>query len=249
MGTRALDDDRWFVVDDEWELQRSHARALLTRRRADVVGGSESTAAAALDSEITAWLRARDLDASAVEDADPLVVARSRVADDLCLLLPSDDAWTLAAGAVCFPSLWRLREKIDRPLSEVHDPVPGYAGGLASRVDGFLGRLSAGRAVWRRNWSIHADDALFVPDHVRHGALPPPEARWLRSERQTLRRLCDVDAVAFTIRTQQVPIATLASRPEACASLAAAVKAWSPAQRAYKGDAVDDALLHWLDAV
>ncbi|MEN3272670.1 MAG: hypothetical protein V7636_1431 [Actinomycetota bacterium] len=249
MSTRALDDDHWFVVDDDWEAQRSAARELLATRRDDVVAGSAADAAAELDTEITAWLDRRGVDASAVPDADGLVVARSRVADDLCLLLPSDDGWTLAAGAVCFPSLWRLDEKIGRQLGDVHDPVPGYAGALASRVDGFLGRLAPGRAAWRRNWSVHPDDALFVPEHSHHDELPPPVERWLRSERQTLRRLRDVDAVVFTIRTQQVALAALASRPAVCAPLAAALRAWSPAQRAYKGGAVDDALLRWLDAV
>lgn len=247
MTTRALDDDRWFLVDGEWETQRLDAGDLLATRRHDVVSGSAPDAAAALDAEVVAWLHARGIDVAPVADADPLVEARSRVADDLCLLLPSGGAWILTAGAVCFPSLWRLDEKVGRPLGDVHEPVPGYAGPLASRVDGFLTRLAPGRAVWRRNWSIHADDVLFVPDHVRHDELPAPEERWLRSERQTLRRLRDVDAVAFTIRTQQVPIATLTSRPDVCMSLAGAVRAWSPAQRAYKGDAIDDALLAWLE--
>ena len=246
MSTHALDDDRWFVVDDDWEAQRSAARALLATRRDDVVAGSAVDAAAAVDAEITAWLDDRGVDASAVPDTDALVAARSRVADDLCVLLPSDGRWLLAAGAVCFPSLWRLDQKIGRPLDDVHEPVPGYAGALASRVDGFLGRLGPGRTVWRRNWSIHADDALFVPEHSVRDELPPPDERWLRSERQTLRRLRDVDAVAFTIRTQQVPLAALASRPDVCTALVAAVRAWSPAQRAYKGHAVDDALLQWL---
>lgn len=266
---RRLDDDAWFLVDDEWDVQRSQARALLTTRRNEVLAGSTtSEIAAAVTAELDSWLAARHPELRSGRDVpadgrnitprtpsvggtglDLLGAARAEVADDLCVLVPAGDGWILAAGAVCFPSLWRLREKVHRPLDVVHETVPGYAGPLASRVDGFLDRSAPRRGAWRRNWSIHADDELFIPDHVAIAVLPPPEARVLRSERQTLRRLRGVDAVLFTIRTQQVPLSAVRARPDVCASLAAAIRGWTPAQRVYKGHAVDEALLEWLDAV
>jgi len=242
MGTRALDDSRWFLVDDEWSAQRAAAARLVTEHRTDVLAGaSTSVAAEVLDDAIVAWLGVDD-----VAEPDALARARLRVADDLCLLTPSDDGWLLAAGCVCFPSYWRLAEKVGRPMALVHEPVPGYPGPFAARVDGFLGRLRAGQGVWRRNWSIHRTDALFAPVY-EHVPMPPVAHRWLRSEYQTLRRLPGVDAVVFTIRTQQVPVGVLGERPDVCASLAAALRGWSAAQRAYKGGAVDDELLRWLD--
>jgi hypothetical protein len=98
--------------------------------------------------------------------------------------------------------------------------------------------------VWRRNWSIHDDAELFAPVHPNVGVR---RGRWLRSEYQTLLRLESTGAVVFTIRTQQVALDRLAARPDRCAALAAALRAWTPAQRAYKGAAVDGQLLHWLD--
>lgn len=245
MGTRSLDDERWFLVDDDWPAQRADAATLLDERRDDVLAGDGGDAAAELDRAIATWLEAHHPDAAvavvAVDD-DPLARARRRVADDLCILTPSSSGWVLAAGAVCFPSYWVLAEKVGRALDDVHAPVPGYAGSLASRVDTFLGRLRPGQGVWRRNWSIHDDPALHLPRHV---AADPSGARWLRSERQTLRRLVDNDAVVFTIRTQQVPLAAVPA--DVRARLAAAVRGWSDAVRAYKGGAVDDELLRWLE--
>jgi dimethylamine monooxygenase subunit A len=239
MGTRTLDDERWLLVDDEWASQRDEAGALLDERRTDVLAGDAGDAGPELDALVTGWLAARGANVDAHDD-DALARARRRVADDLCILTPSDDGWVLAAGAVCFPSYWVLREKVGRPLDAVHDPVPGYAGALATRVDTFLGRLRPGQIVWRRNWSVHDDPALHAP---RHG--PPQPGRWLRSERQTLRRLPASDAVVFTIRTQQVALADLPRdvRPR----LAAALRGWSPAVHRYKGTAADDELLRWLD--
>lgn len=251
MGTRALDESQWLRVDDDWRDQREAARRLVAERRGEVLAPGAAAAATEVGARIDGWLatwRPDFVDRAHVGEIDPLAAARIRVAEDLCILTSDARGWVLAAGAVCFPSHWRLQEKVGGPLGDVHAPVPGYAGPLARRVDTFLGRLRPGQGVWRRNWSIHAADTLFAPTHARDGApLPAPESRWLRSEYQTLVRLDAADAVVFTIRTQQAPIARLAPRPEHCAALAVALRGWTDAQRAYKGGAVDDALVAWLD--
>ena len=241
MGTRSLDEARWFLLDEEWSSQRDEARALLDERRDAVLAGTtDGGAAEELDALIVQWLLARGAAVDAHDD-DPLARARRRVADDLCLLTPSADGWVLAAGAVCFPSYWVLAEKVGRPLDAVHEPVPGYAGPLADRVDTFLGRLRPGQLVWRRNWSVHDDPTLHLPRHVTGNR----DGRWLRSERQTLRRLPATGAVVFTIRTQQVPLGDVPV--EVRPRLAAAVRGWSPEVRRYKGAAVDDEVLRWLE--
>ena len=246
MGTRGLDDARWLLVDHDWVAQREASRRLLRDRRPDVLAPGAADAATELGARIDRWLATRHpdlVDDAHLAEPDPLAAAAMRVAEDLCLLTPSAQGWVLAAGCVCFPSYWRLTEKVGRPLVAVHEPVPGYAGQLAGRVDAFLGRLRPGQGVWRRNWSIHDDPALFAPVH---GATVGPD-RWLRTEYQTLLRLEHSGAVVFAIRTQQVPLTALAARPERCTQLAAALRAWTPAQRAYKGAAVDQPLLEWLD--
>lgn len=246
MGTRALDESRWLCLDADWRAQREESRRLLRERRGEVLAGTAADAAIELGARIDGWLARHHpevLDAAHLAEPDPMAAAAMRVAEDLCILTPGADGWVLAAGAVCFPSYWRLHDKIGRPLSDVHGPVPGYAGALARRVDAFLGRLRPGQGVWRRNWSIHDDPALFLPEH----GSPRGAGRWLRSEYQTLLRLEASEAVVFTIRTQQVPVEHLAARPDRCTALAAALRAWTPAQRRYKGGAVDESLLRWLD--
>jgi dimethylamine monooxygenase subunit A len=256
MGTRALDLDRWFVVDDDWEHQRAHAAELVRSHREDVVVGAADPAVLGPSREVLALVRRHaptagsgvPIPAHAGEPVGQnLVEARLLVADDLCVLLPEGDRWVLAAGCVCFPSYWRPADKVGHPLTDVHGRVPGYPGTLADRVDGFLSRLPPGRAVWRRNWLVHDGPELHVPERDATQARPEPEGRWLRSERQALVRLVDHEAVLFSIRTQQVPVGALAERPDACGALADALGGWSPAQRAYKGHAVDDALVAWLD--
>ena len=89
--------------------------------------------------------------------------------------------------------------------------------------------------MWRRNWSIHDDPTYFLPDPTPPLDVDPPDGLWLRSERQTLRRLLSADVVLFTIRTQQVPLAELAQRADVAQRLADAIAAWSPDLRGYKG--------------
>jgi hypothetical protein len=135
--------------------------------------------------------------------------AALRVEEDLCLLGRDDHGrFVLTAACVCAPSHWILGEKIGLPVAAIHGPVPFYEAELAAKVDGFIAKLRDGMVVGRRNWTIHDDDELFVPV-----APPPadisPEVQWLRSERQTLRRLPRSGTVLFTIRTQQVPVRSL----------------------------------------
>lgn len=255
MGTRALDLGHWFVVDHDWEPQRRAAAELVASRPDVVVVGADDPAVRGPSEELLALVERHaptgsgaPIPAPARESAhQKLVATRLLVADDLCLLLPDAERWVLAAGCVCFPSYWRPADKVGHPLTEVHTRVPGYPGALAGRVDAFLSRLAPGRGVWRRNWLIHDGPELHVPERDATQTRPEPGERWLRSERQALVRLVDHDAVVFSIRTQQVPVAALAARPEICGALADALAGWSPQQRAYKGQAVDDALVSWLE--
>lgn len=124
--------------------------------------------------------------------------------DDLCVLAP-EPGWPLVAGAVLFPSHWRLADKLGRPLAEVHERVPGYPSG---QVDRFLDRLRPGQVAWRRNLLLHRDGDLYAPD-VSPVQVPVADW-WLRSERQTFRHWPDGGgAVLFTIHTDTCPLLSL----------------------------------------
>ncbi len=253
MGVRALGPGVWLSVDD---AARRAKRRVLARHRGEALaalGGTEAPARELAD------LVARAVGAAAgttpaTGAIASLEAAARLVAEDLCLLVRRDGAWVLVAGCVCFPSHWRLADKLGRPVAEVHAPVPHYAAELATRVDRFLDRLTPQRPVWRRNWLVHTDDRLFAPVPAPPPA-PPLSADdaghrlWLRSERQTLRRLAGTGAIAFTIRTEQAPLAVVATRPALRARMAAAVASWSPETVAYRGgEALRGPLLAWLGA-
>jgi hypothetical protein len=245
MGTRALDPDRWLERDEDAERDLAEKARLLATCHDEVFAALDTPAVRAGSVEVLELVTAAT-GADPPPSLHPLDAAGRLVQEDLCLLVLRNGAPHLDAASLCFPSYWRLADKLGRPLAEVHGPVAHYADELASRVDRFIARLPADRPVWRRNWSVHDDPAYFLPSPTPSRPRTAPDGLWLRSERQTLRRLAASGTVLFTIRTQQVPLAVLAERPDVAHRMAAAIDAWSPELLAYKGGHGAPSAAAWL---
>ncbi|EPT03131.1 hypothetical protein FOMPIDRAFT_1082914, partial [Fomitopsis schrenkii] len=95
--------------------------------------------------------------------------------------------------------------------------------------------------AWCR--SIHGAEDRSDFERQQSSVAPPgnparavdPREVWLRSERQTLRRLPRTGAVVFTIRVYQTPVVDLAAEPGVPGRLASAVRGWSEDVAQYKG--------------
>jgi hypothetical protein len=189
----------------------------------------------------------------------PLDLAGRLVQEDLCLMQLDErtQVYCLVGASLCFPTRWRLAEKLGKPLNTIHDPIPGYAEQLASTMDRYFARIKVDKPVWRINWSMSDDPTLFQPTgHGRRGLNPEitpdnaGEKLWLRMERQTLRRLPRSQDVLFTIRVHVRPLQELAVRPRHAAALAAAMRTMPEPMRLYKSlPPFLDAVLSWLDRV
>lgn len=185
--------------------------------------------------------------------AGPLARAARLVPEDLCLMrADSTGRYRLVAAALCFPTRWRLHEKLGEPMDVIHAPVPGYAEGLATATDRVMAALTPARPLWRENWSLLDSPALYQPERVPL-ARPIREAEvgervWLRSERQTLTRLPESGDVLFTIRIRQCTLDALCRIPGAAARLREQVATMAPALKAYKAiTALEPMLLRYLD--
>ncbi len=245
LGTRALRQD-WVTSARDAPADAAERARLLESRHAEVFAALES--AAAPSAELLALVEAAT-GTTGRTDLHPLDAAGRLVVDDLCVLVDRDGELRLDGASLCFPSYWRLADKLGRPITEVHGPVAHYEAELAERVDRALRSLRPERPVWRRNWSIHDDPTLFLPDPTPPRSVDPPDGLWLRSERQTLRRLPRTEAIVFTIRTQQVPLASLDQRPDIARRMATAIEAWSPELASYKGGHGALAARKWLHDV
>jgi len=259
MGTHALREDQWLLDDERGPYEIALRRRLLAEQR-DLVFACTAPAEAAAEEAaalVEGWRTARPMtDPAEPVATHPLARAGAKVQEDLCLMVRHEDAWRLDAAVLCFPSLWVLAEKLGRPAALIHEPVPHYAEHLSGRVDTFFDRLAPGRLVWRRNFAIWPALLLWAPCHELPPSLCPAPPRvgdaptaWLRSERQTLRRLPGTGALLFTIRVQTAPLAVLVQRPARARSLAEWLRSPSgEARRGQMGPALAGTL-DWLDAV
>lgn len=212
VGVRSLHSEEWLQPDDRRDADLAEKRALTLARPEEVFAALPGSEAAASEvwTLVAADLRDRGLE-PVESGVHPLERAGRSVQEDLCVLEPRDGTWMLTAGSVCFPTRWSLEEKIGATLRVIHDPVPGYAGDLAARVDRFFDRMTLGSSAARLNWSLVDDPSRRLEPHVRQAATDPPRDvgrdLHLRIERQTLRRLADHDAVVFGIRIHGWPLA------------------------------------------
>ncbi|MEL7183461.1 MAG: heme-dependent oxidative N-demethylase subunit alpha family protein, partial [Pseudomonadota bacterium] len=126
--------------------------------------------------------------------------------EDLLLLQRRGEEHVLIAGVLCFPASWTLAEKMGRPLSRIHRPVPAYDDALAGRVQRLFDHVRPGRPLWRANALGYADAALYQP--MTEAAPRPVDGaiRFLRSERQTVLRLPKTGAILFAVHTYVVPV-------------------------------------------
>ncbi len=207
----------WITVDDAYAAQIATKRDLLQTRRAAVLAVLPRAQDACAEMlEVTAkdlsQLPGFTVNDDAVtcpdgrsvtrDSTDPLLTLAQLLQEDICILQKHGGSYVLTAALLCFPASWMLAEKIGKPLGPIHAPVPGFGAEMTARVTRLFDNLRTDQPLWRANLLAYEDPTLFQP---RTEADPRPvgdgQSRYLRSERQTLLRLPDSDAVAFTIHT------------------------------------------------
>ncbi len=138
--------------------------------------------------------------------------------EDMCLLTcrADEEQYRLIGAAVAWPSDWHPAQKIGLPLRALHAPIAGYEEQLATGVDRFIDTLKAGPIYGRCNWFIAPTPARrWIADGVaEHGFIHVTadnagETLFVRSERQTLRRLPQTGAILFTIGIYVEPLSRL----------------------------------------
>jgi hypothetical protein len=259
MGLRALEDSLW--LEDGSDLhQQIVERIDLAKNERDVVYQElpgYRTAIDELTSRISANLASFHSDTYLVEDAmvtylplkitidlttpDALLQMATIIAEDLVVLAREDDEWKIVAGAVLFPSRWKLSEKLGKGMDAVHTPVPGFAEALAPYMTATFDKITADRPVWRKNWSLHSTADLHQPTSIHEAAAP--ENYWWRTERQTLTRAASGDFLYFTIRNRAEPLAWIQEDPESAAHFAETLESLAPETVEYKGLVKDHQLI------
>lgn len=225
-GTRPVDPAEWLIRDEAFGGQMA-LRDRLIEERPDEVHAcpTESLPAARETLELACDALAQDSGysfgktevrrpdgVSVPLDRDrPLVTLGRLQQADVCLMERGPEGHLLSAAVLCFPASWTLSEKLGRPMTAIHGPVREYDEDLTRRVQRLFDALRPGTVLSRANALLYETADLFAP---RSESAPPrrtsPEAaRYLRSERQTLRALPKTGAIVFTIHTVMIPVSAL----------------------------------------
>lgn len=207
----------WLLRDDAYAAQMAHRRALLDHKRDDVLRLDPMARRAA--DELLALLleeiagdpgylidrgRVTCPDGHVVEvtpDA-PLATIGALVQEDMVIMQKQDDEHLLTGAVLCFPASWSLAQKFMRPMTRIHAPVHVYTADIAKRVQRLFDGIRVDRPIWRANYLVYGDPELHQPrtEEDRRDVYQDGP-KWLRVERQTMRRLPISDAVIFSIHT------------------------------------------------
>lgn len=220
MAPQPLSD--WLRVTAQYDAQMEEKARLIRTRRETVLmrrPGSEAAEAEFADVLIEAVSGRADFTVSDDRVTRPdgrtvpigalsgLELAGRLIQEDVCLLEKRGDEHVLTAALLAFPASWMLSEKIGRPMSAIHTPVAAYDAGIAARVQRMMDGLAPGRILTRANLLPYSDPALHQPRSEAARRDKSAEPMFLRSERQSFRKLPLTGAVVFTILTIVAPVA------------------------------------------
>lgn len=137
--------------------------------------------------------------------------------DFLLLDRPKMGPVRLAAGCVCFPSSWDVREKLGLPIEQIHGVVPGLNPAIGPQIQTFLERLRPGVSWERSNWGLSRS-----PELNQHPGRNLPrldecvglDEVFFRIEHQSLAALPRSRGVLFGIRIKVQPLREIKEQPE-----------------------------------
>ncbi len=225
-GVEPVPPDDWLIRDDAFTGQMALRDHLIETRAGDVHRVAPKAKAAAQECLELALDALRTdpgyrFNGDAIHRPDGVVISIDRDMPlltlgrlqqaDICLMQAGPDGHVLTGAILCFPAQWTLDEKMGKPLTAIHRPVPAYSPDLARRVQRLFDGLKPGQILRRGNALLYPEPDLFTP-RSEDRAVPHrriENARYVRSERQTLRRLPGADAVVFTIHTFVVALDNL----------------------------------------
>lgn len=276
LGLKPLDLNDWIEMDEELPIYLNCKANLLQERYSEVFGslpGSEAAQQEVLDLLLD-HLPRRFPEVYHLRDdriinqltqqvwqisdygANPLELAGRLVPEDLCLMQPCPEGYVLVAGSVCFPFNWWFPEKLGLPLAQIHAPVPGYDTKLNHPVNNFFDRLQVNHPGYRLNWGLVDSPDLCLAKHQAEpidGSISVNaigQRLLIRVERQTLRRLEQINHILFTIRTYIYPLSILEHHPAMAQNLRQMIQEMPLRMQQYKNlPPIQKILSDYLDRI
>ncbi|KAH3663708.1 hypothetical protein OGAPHI_005109 [Ogataea philodendri] len=286
MGIRNMEWDSWIELDNEWHKYHNRKQERIRERDSDLYGTSPEAWDGAMEllEEFRNYLPQRypslfratekGIDNIVTGESfeflgipksdfkmDPMLMAAYMVQDDLAVMVENEfGEYVLKGGAIMLAGFWRLKDKLNLPLSAIHTTgdVPKYNEKLKSGMEKFFIRQTCDKPVVRNNYFLQTDDDLAwsysIGDEGKevvgwYTASPATDINkiYFRSERQSVRRLPKTGVTIFTIRTYFSPIVKLCEEPYVPLRLLDGILSWEKDVQDYRGYTIfKDVLLPYL---
>ena len=204
---------------------------------------------------------AHELDSPGVE---PLAVISQFLEEDFILLQQVDGQDQITAASNAYSSSGRIVSSVGRSIPWAHKFVPTLNEQLGPRIDRVLGNIKADAPVERFNWLLtpiasrlfpedpHAANTAAV-DKINAALVEDPSRAgnilWIRVERQTLLRLPESGALAFSIYTCSDPLSSIAGDGESLSAMHRLIGSYSEDRMNYAAMApIRAPVLKWLES-
>lgn len=170
---------------------------------------------------------------------NPLELISYLAADDFCLLEKDGEDYKLVAASVCAPTWWTLAEKMGKPLANIHEPIMNLEERIGRMIRHFLQNLKVTDCYQRSNWFLFTSKEFCVfPDSFDFYSEMTginddniETSLYLRSERQTFRRLENTNAIVFGIKVYVEPISVVKNHPAIAEDLLTALNTMNVEQK------------------
>jgi hypothetical protein len=215
------------------------------------------------------WVRSRgtgvecDLRDHSIE---PLLQLSNLIEEDFMLIQEVDGAPRITAASNAYSSSGRLVASVGRDIEWAHQPVPGLTAKLGPRINRVLESVHTATPCERFNWQLTPMSTIFFPHDDPHAANAAAmhgirqtlrenpgragDLLWIRVERQTLSRLPESRAVAFSLHTYSDPLASLRTDAQSARAMLELLRAYSEERWKYSEmDIVREPVIAWLESV
>ena len=146
-----------------------------------------------------------------IDKAEPLLSLAKLIQEDIIILQQVGGEHLLRGACLCFPASWDLNEKFNKPLTQIHEPVENYDTILAQRVERIISSVRPDQPLMRGNVLRYANPELFHPKRNSDLERLSRKGEYIRSERQTLLKMPNTDAVIFSIHSYVIRETDLSS--------------------------------------
>ena len=199
------------------------------------------------------------------DSTEPLLQLSYLIEEDFMLLDELGGTPRITAASNAYSTSGRLVASVGHDVAWAHEPVPQLTQKLGGRINQVLGSIHPNNPCERFNWQLTPMATVFFPhddphaanaaamhavvETLRHDPSRAGELLWIRVERQTLSRLPESNAVAFSLHTYSDPLSCVQSDMEGVRAILALLKNYSEERWKYSEmDIVREPLMTWLEA-